>query len=170
MISFDLTDFQNLSGLYIDQLTRVDNIYFGSKICTIEQVQFINSLDIKTVIDLKQASETDFDDKSAFQTVKINYVSFPISNFDEVNYDDLKKLKSVFEIMKGPYLIYCMTSNRVGALMALYLCYICGHPKKRAFDFGKRIGMKKERLVEEIKNQLFDRDITNFEALDEFTL
>ncbi len=159
MISFDLTDYKNLSNDKFDTLIRVDNLYFGSKVTSKEQVENIYSLGVKTVIDLKRSDETSFNDKEEFENFGIQYINFPISDLDKIKFADLETLRVILDNLKYPCLMYCMSSNRVGALMALYLCFICGHQKQRAISFGKKIGMKKVSLIKEIENRVFEGSI-----------
>lgn len=139
----------NLSDIHVesekmglDHLTRVDHLYIGSKINSSEQVDYLKSLDIKTVIDLKSCDETTFNDEQVFKEAGLKYFNLPISNLADLKFDDLKELSDLINDGQHKTLIYCGSGNRAGAILALSSCLICGHPKQRAIDFGLKVGIK----------------------------
>lgn len=151
MNNLDLTDIEErLSVDFITYMGRVDRVFTASKVENSDQVQKLKDLKIEMVIDLKQKGETDFDDESEFNKVGIEYRHFPISSFEDVNFDTICQFSKLIESTDKNVLVYCISSNRVGAMMALYLAYKCGHPKKRAFEVGCKLGMTKEELKEKI--------------------
>lgn len=155
MLNLNIKEVESLSNTgSFSHFVKVGDLFVSSKVDSNEQISFIKSHGIESVVDLKSESESSFHDKEEFVKEGIDYYHFPISNLKDVSFDDLvefdKKLKSI----NGKTLIYCMSGNRVGALMALYLSFITGHSKERAFHFGVNIGMTKDTLKTQILSLL----------------
>lgn len=143
MKCLNLTDIElNLALDKFKHFVRVDHLYISSCLKNQEQVLFLKSLNIKNVIDLKSPDETTFKDEKEFEKSEINYINIPIVNIDELKFEQLTYFGSLINKGRGKTLIYCMSGNRVSALLALNSCLICGHPKKRALEFGEKVGMK----------------------------
>ncbi len=143
MKCLNLTDIQfDLPKNQFDHLIRVDHLYIGSKVDNSEQIEFLKSIGVKNVIDLKSTGETSFNDKEIFEKADIAYFNLPITDIAELEFEKLQKFGNLISQDEGKTLVYCMSGNRVGALLALNACFVCGHPKKRALDFGERVGMK----------------------------
>lgn len=143
MKCLNLTDIQyNFTDNQFDHLVRADHIYIGSKIESNEQIDFLKTLKIESVIDLKKREETSFKDKEQFEEVGINYFNLPITNFNYLNFETLQTFGTIISQNENRMFIYCMSGNRAGALLALNTCLICGHPKDRALNFGEKVGMK----------------------------
>ncbi len=157
MNQIDLTDIESLiKNDLIERLYRVDYLYCSSKITSREQIEWLKSLQIKLVVDLKQSHETDFSDREEFERAGIDYIHFPISSLAELSFSDLRELAEALISDSEPKLIYCMSSNRVGALLTLIFTYVLGHPKQRALEVGKKLGLDKEGLISQV-NLLLDQ-------------
>lgn len=142
MKCFNLTDIQiDIPKNRFDHFIRVDHLYIGSKVSCLEQIDFLKSIGIKKVIDLKSSDETSFNDKEEFEKVGISYLNLPITNIAEIEFEEVQQFGNLINQNEDNILIYCMSGNRVGALLALNSCLVCGHPKKRALEFGQKIGM-----------------------------
>jgi protein tyrosine phosphatase (PTP) superfamily phosphohydrolase (DUF442 family) len=143
MKCLNLTDIQfDLSKNQFDHFIRVDHLYIGSKVDNLEQIEFLKSIGIKNVIDLKSIEETSFNDRDEFQKAGISYFNLPITNIAELEFEKLQRFGNLISQDGGKTLVYCMSGNRVGAVLALNACFVCGHPKKRALAFGEKVGMK----------------------------
>lgn len=153
--NLDLTDIESsFNSQQFDSLVRIDDLFFGSKVISTEQVEFLKKMSVNVVIDLKSDSETEFDDREEFKKAGIEYINFPVSNIDNISFEMLCSLKKKLEKFNGKKLIYCMSGNRVGALFTLLLSEVLGHPKERALEYGKKVGMTKELLIEKVKNKI----------------
>lgn len=151
MNNLDLTDIEeNLDVDFINYMGRVDRIFVSSKIDRVEQIEELKKFQIEMVIDLKEKGETEFDDRKEFENSGIKYQNFPITSFSNLDFDSICQFSKMIESTEKNTLVYCISSNRVGAMMALYLAYKCGHPKKRAFEIGCKLGMTKDELKEKI--------------------
>lgn len=135
-------------------LIWVDNLLLASKITESEEIELLKKLNINLAIDLKEAGESAFADKEEFQKSGIDYYNFAISDLDNLSFDDLTKIKEKIEEYDGNKFIYCMSGNRVAALLSLMLSEVLGHPKQRAYKFALKIGLTKEPLKEKLQKRL----------------
>ena len=143
MKCLNLTDIQfDFPDKQFEHFLRVDHLFIGSKIDNSKQIDFLKSMDIKTVIDLKFREETLFDDEKEISKAGINYHHLPIKSFIDFEFEKLQRFGQLISKNEKKILVYCMSGNRVGALLALNACFVCGHPKKRALEFGEKVGMK----------------------------
>lgn len=144
----------NISKNNFDHFLRVDHIYIGSKVDSSEQIEFLKSIGVKNVVDLKFSGETSFNDKEEFERMGINYFNLPITDIAELKFEELQEFGNLISQSEGKTLVYCMSGNRVGAILALNSCLVCGHPKKRALEFGEKIGLKNPKTKEVISELL----------------
>ena len=151
MHRLDLTDVEEKVEGPFAHLARVGDCYIASKVENQEQVEFIKSLGVSLAIDLKESGETDFDDSGAFEQLGVEYAHFPISDVSSLEFEGLCRFEKLLGSAEGPKLIYCMSGNRVSALLALKLVLVCGHPKQRALDLAMRVGLIKEGLIQKVQ-------------------
>ncbi|MGB0452983.1 MAG: hypothetical protein ACPGJV_04640 [Bacteriovoracaceae bacterium] len=144
MKCLDLTDIQsNFPENTFEHFIRVGNLYIASKIESSEQLNFIKMMGINHAIDLKSHDETSFNDKEECRKAGIKYSNFPVNRVEEIDFDYLQNFKETIN-QDSKTLIYCISGNRVGALLTLYASLVDGHPKKRAIEFGEKVGMRNE--------------------------
>jgi protein tyrosine phosphatase (PTP) superfamily phosphohydrolase (DUF442 family) len=128
MKSLNLTDIQyDLQKGGFEHFIRVDNLFIGSIVESPSQVSFIKSLGVENVIDLKFEAETSFDDKEEFEKAGLKYFRLPIDDLSSLTFEKLQEFKARVIQSREMTLIYCMSGNRVGALLALHACEV--HPK-----------------------------------------
>ena len=152
--NLDLTAIKKVeSGHNFLSLFWCDNLLLASKISSIEDVEYLKSSGVTFAIDLKEKKETPFDDEKELSRFGIRYYNFPVTDIDQLGFDQLNDLKKRLENEKGNKLIYCMSGNRVGALLSLILNEILGHPKQRSYDFAMKVGVTKEPLREKLRNR-----------------
>jgi protein tyrosine phosphatase (PTP) superfamily phosphohydrolase (DUF442 family) len=157
--TLDLTDIdQKIDTNEFESIVRIDDMFFASKVTNKDQVNYLKNASIQLVVDLKNPDETDFDDEVMFTKAGIKYLSFPISNIEDVTFEMLCSLKKEIESSDGNKLIYCMSANRVGAVFTLLLSEVLGHPKERSFEFGCKVGMNKEGLMEKVRSRINLKD------------
>lgn len=155
MKELNLIDFKELdNNMGFENIVMAGELLFASKITDRKQVDELKKLGVENAIDLKQPGETDFDDQGEFESVGINYINFPISQISELDFDRVEEFSKILTKLQGKTIIYCMSANRVGALFALYAFLICGHPRSRSIDFGRRVGMSREQLVDTVSQHL----------------
>lgn len=137
-----------------EKLVWLDDILIGSKITKNSQIDLLKENEIQLAIDFKSPEETSFDDQAAFESSAIDYINFPISDIDKVSFEDLCYLKKELEKYPGNKFIYCMSANRVGAIIALILAEVIGHSKQRSFKVACQVGLNKENLIHKVKDRL----------------
>lgn len=116
-------------------LSCTDEVYFGSKKTSEKQLDYLSQLGIKKVIDLKIENESGYCDEEEFEKIGIRYHNFSISKITDVDFTAVRDFSEILSDTKGRVLIYCMSGNRVGALMALYAALTCGHPNSKGYRF-----------------------------------
>jgi uncharacterized protein (TIGR01244 family) len=106
------------------------------------------------VIDLRAENEDrGFDEKSAVESLGMNYISIPVSGAGGVSYDNAALLDQSLSGIDGPVLVHCASSNRVGALLSLREV-LNGASTEEALDLGLAAGLTSlrpavEALLEE---------------------
>lgn len=155
MNCFNLTDTNSKElDVGLDFFARFDNIYVSSKISTTDQIEELKKIGITEVIDLKMVGESGFNDQECFEAAGIKYYSMPVQNLDDVDLEFLEKFKKIIKENQNKKLVYCMSANRVGAVLSLFFAKICGHPKARALDIALKLGLRKENLINQVKEKL----------------
>jgi protein tyrosine phosphatase (PTP) superfamily phosphohydrolase (DUF442 family) len=155
MKCLNLSDIElNLDQQEFDHLVRIDHVLVGSKLSNEKQVSFLKNLGVEMAIDLKAEGETSFNDKEAIEKNDIEYVHFPVNDLENLGFSCLQEFAKLVNYKNKKIFIYCMSGNRVGALMALNAALVCGHPKSRALELGERLGMNKSALQEKVQKIL----------------
>lgn len=73
-----------------------------------------------TVIDLRTEGENrGFRERRYVNRLGMEYIAMPIDGSEEINFENARKLDELIKQAKGPVLVHCASSNRVGALLAL---------------------------------------------------
>lgn len=89
------------------------------------------------------------DERGAVEALGLDYVPFPITSRDEINFDAARELDAVIESIDGPVLLHCGSGNRVGAMLALRHS-LNGADDDEALAHGKDAGLTRlEPLVRE---------------------
>ncbi len=151
MINLNLTQIdQNLNDGSFTHFVRLDEIFIGSAIESEKQVKLLKNFHVTRAINIKNESEVEFDEKKAIESAGIEYINFPISSPSELTLEKYQEFKNILEKNTGRVFIFCLSGNRVGAFISLYLALVCGHPKKRALEVGKKIGLTSQALIEQV--------------------
>ncbi|MBK7404529.1 MAG: hypothetical protein IPJ41_07795 [Phycisphaerales bacterium] len=96
------------------------------------------------VIDMRTHEGGDkpgFEERAKVEALGMQYVHIPVSPAS-FNSMDVKKFIQATRETKGPILLHCGSSNRVGGLWAAYLALEKGMPTEEAIAAGKAAGMK----------------------------
>jgi uncharacterized protein (TIGR01244 family) len=104
------------------------------------------------VVDMRMPEEDRgmADERGVVETLGLDYVAFPISGADDINFDMARQLDGLLESFEGPVLVHCASSNRVGALLALRE-HMHGAGEEAAVAYGKGAGLTRlEPRVREI--------------------
>ena len=117
MKPLDLTKIiQELPDHCLNHVAQLDHLYIASKVENKEQVEYVKGLGVDLVIDMKLAGEVSFDDKKAFEEAGIRYVHFPVSDPEELSFEQIQELGDLWSSANKSFL-YCMSGNRVSAVL-----------------------------------------------------
>ncbi|HLU39367.1 MAG TPA: sulfur transferase domain-containing protein [Planctomycetota bacterium] len=111
---------------------------------TPEQLEELVRLGVRRVISLRPPSEegTGWEEAKAAE-LGIEFTRIPIAGEADVDVAHARQLAA--ELAKGPEpaLLYCGSSNRVGALLAMKAFHVDGKSAEEALAYGKAAGLKK---------------------------
>jgi uncharacterized protein (TIGR01244 family) len=106
-----------------------------------EALASLRAAGFTTAIDLRQPAEGVPSAKAAVEAQGLTFVSVPVSP-DTFSLDDVLKVEAVLKDQKAaPVLLYCASSNRVGAVIAVVEARR-GRSKDEAMAAGRKAGLK----------------------------
>lgn len=149
----DISPAQSISDWSgLQRLSRSGDIYFGGQ-PTREALEAAPQRGVKMVVNMRSDKEVKalgYDEPALVRRLGIQYVALPVtpSTFSS---DQADRLKEVLAQSSGPVLIHCASSNRVGAVWALYLNRHRDVPVDEAITLGRKAGMRSETLVELVR-------------------
>lgn len=109
---------------------------------TMEQLAIVANAGIKHIINLRPASEQDWDEGVYVRSLKMEYHNIPVAGIDDVTSDNAKSLAQLLKsVGNEPVLVHCSSGNRVGALIALGEYDHNGHNTESSIAEGRRWGL-----------------------------
>jgi uncharacterized protein (TIGR01244 family) len=106
-----------------------------------EALDSLKAAGFRTAVDLRQPAEGVPSAKDAVEAQGLKFVSVPVSP-DTFSLDDVLKVEAVLKDQgAAPVFLYCASSNRVGAALAV-IEYRRGRSKDDALAEGRKAGMK----------------------------
>ncbi len=109
---------------------------------------------VKTIVNLRtepEMAQLGFDEKAAVESAGMKYVNLPMGR-DLPSNEDLAKMFDALDAAQGaPVLLHCASSNRVGAVWALYRIDRAGLTADQAEAEGRAAGMKSDAFVEVVR-------------------
>jgi len=116
----------------------------------------LKELGFRTAIDLRQPAEGVEAARKAVEGQGLTFVSVPISP-GTFRADDAKRVAAVLDDAKaGAVLLYCSSSNRVGAVIAVVES-LRGRPHDEAIAEGRRAGLKSAPMIEAVERVLSEK-------------
>jgi tyrosine-protein phosphatase SIW14 len=127
----------------------------------------LSQLGIKTIINLRGASEDTLAEESEAKRLGMLYYNIPMSSIDLPTNEQISKVMEIIEVAElagnAPIFIHCRRgSDRTGVIIAIYriLCD-CWTPE-RALDEAKRFGMgwmqfRKRNYIKDFFEERFQR-------------
>lgn len=98
----------------------------------------------RTVIDLRQPGEIDWDERRVVEDLGMSYVQIPVAVPDGLTVDNARRLAEALDRPDaGPILLHCGSSNRVGALIAIKAHRLDGEDLDTALELGRAAGLTK---------------------------
>jgi uncharacterized protein (TIGR01244 family) len=105
-----------------------------------EALASLKAAGFRTAIDLRQPAEGVTSSRDAVEAQGLRFVSVPVSP-DTFTLEDVQKVEAVLTDQKAaPVLLYCSSSNRVGAALAV-VEYLRGRSKDEALAEGRKAGL-----------------------------
>lgn len=118
-----------------------------------EALEILAKNGLKHVINLRPASEMDWNEKAWVESLGMHYHSIPIAGAKDITPDNATKLRDLLRTLENePTLLHCSSSNRVGGLRALMAYEDNGGDIDAAIDAGKKWGLT--GLAEQVRKQL----------------
>ncbi len=118
-----------------------------------ETLAKLKDLGFRTVVDLRQPAEGVETARKAVEEQGLVFVSVPVSP-ETFRADDAKRVAAILDDAKtAPVLLYCSSSNRVGAVIAV-IEGLKGRPYHEALAEGKRAGLKSPAMIDAVERVL----------------
>jgi uncharacterized protein (TIGR01244 family) len=110
---------------------------------------------IKTVINLRDPKEIDWDEAALVKAVGLEYVNLPFRSAKELS-DEIfdKSRKLLADKSKRPLLLHCASANRVGALWLAHRVLDDGVKYDDALAEAKTVGLKLPALEQKAKDYI----------------
>ena len=118
-----------------------------------EALEILAKNGVKHVINLRPASELDWDEQAWVESLGMTYHSIPVAGAKGINTENAAKLDALLAKLKNETtLLHCSSSNRVGGLRALIEFDDNGGDVDAAIDAGKQWGLS--GLADKVREQL----------------
>jgi len=133
-----------VASLKVTNLKQPQPFIYSSGQPTKDQLKSLADTGMKHVVNLRPASETDWDEEKYVRELGMTYISIPVSGANDLTKANAKKLDAAITLIgKDPAMIHCSSGNRVGGLIAIREAAMKGASKSKALAKGKRWGLTK---------------------------
>lgn len=95
-----------------------NNLWVGGQ-PSVEQLEKLKSLGVKTIVNLRPQSEMPFDEAALAKRLGLAYSTIPVGGADDITFQNSRRLQSTLSQAVGPVFLHCSSANRAGALLAL---------------------------------------------------
>lgn len=122
---------------------------------TPEALGRLRSLGFRTVINLRTESEPGVQaEAEALRAAGLDYVSVPVMP-ETLGASQVEAVRRVLDDpARGPVLLHCGSSNRVGAVWALLQAQAKGLDAEQAVEEGRRAGLSSAGMIDAVKRVL----------------
>ncbi|HLB59938.1 MAG TPA: protein tyrosine phosphatase family protein [Bdellovibrionota bacterium] len=118
-----------------------------------ESLKVAKKAGYKTIINLRPREEWPFDEKSYVEDLGMAYVLIPIVGPESITLEKGKEFQTILNNKDSyPVFIHCGSSNRVGALFALYEFLENKADVETAIQKGKKAGLTSPALEERVRD------------------
>lgn len=110
---------------------------------------------IKTVLNLREPDELDFDESKLLNELGIEYHNIPFKSaktLTDKTFDESRKLLN--DAKKRPMIVHCSSANRVAAIWLAHRVLDGGLPYDDALAEAKKVGLKLPALEEKAKDYI----------------
>jgi len=127
----------------------IDSNYAACGQPTQQGFQKVKELGYKTILNLRAEGEAGVNDERALvETLGMRYEWIPITA-DSITDEKVQKFAAIVDAPRNrPVFVHCASSNRVGALWAIYYGTKKGLPVEEALKKGADAGLKNPTLTE----------------------
>ena len=146
----------NVKGLDLPDVSRPYTNILAASQPSQEQFSKLGELDVKTVINLREDGEEDsWDPSEKAAEMGIEYVHIPISETDaeELSRENVELFHEAIAEKEGEFLIYCGSSDRVGAMIALRAKWSLDASTVEALRRGRVAGL--DELESAVRSELY---------------
>ncbi|WOC28473.1 protein tyrosine phosphatase family protein [Pseudoalteromonas sp. N1230-9] len=103
----------------------------------------LKELGVENIINLRGDNETNWSEQDLVTELGMNYYHIPVQSKADITIENATKLQNLLnEHQQQTTLLHCASSNRVGALVALYNAITLKKPIDEAVEIGKQWGLK----------------------------
>ena len=137
----------------VNNLFRDGSFYFSGQPDEASLGRLATEEGIATVVNLRRPSELDsldFDERAVVEGLGMTYVPIPLTP-QTFSIEDVRQFTEAVEASKGPILLQCGSSNRVGGMWAAYLAIERGVDLDEALDKGRAAGMRSDSVEQAVK-------------------
>tara|TARA_Y100000310_G_scaffold33582_1_gene31742 strand:+ start:2909 stop:3421 length:513 start_codon:yes stop_codon:yes gene_type:complete len=101
----------------------------------------LKQLGVQNIINLRGDNETNWSEQELVTELGMNYYHIPVQSKADITIENATKLQALLNKQQTT-LLHCASSNRVGALVALYNAVTLKKPIDEAVEIGKQWGLK----------------------------
>jgi len=133
----------------IDHFVRVDERVCTGGQPTREQLASLRGQGIRTVIDLREASEQDIEAEGVeVRRLGLRFVSIPVAAASPRPEQADAFLAATADPAVFPMFVHCASGNRVGAFWMIRRVLVDGWNETKAEDEARRVGLSRQNLLE----------------------
>lgn len=137
----------------IDKIQAVSGVYLASQPDE-SGFKAVKARGIKTVIDLRHADETEFDEKKIVEGLGMTYVHLPWNGTGELTDEVFDQTREMLESAEKPVLLHCKSANRAGAVWLPFRVLEEGIAVEDAVDEAKAVGLKSTGYEEKAREYI----------------
>ena len=117
-----------------------------------EDLKDAHRLGMKSVLNLRESDEVEWDEAEAVKALGMNYHHLPISGPDDLTDEVFGKVRRILNDPKQrPVLVHCGSANRVGAVWVAHRVLDGGVSVEQAFQEAKEVGLRNPEMEAKAK-------------------
>lgn len=162
LCAFCVPAFASVSARGIDNFHQVDaNVYRGAQ-PTREGFEYLASIGVKTVIDLREADDRSAAEERIVTANGMKYVNVPMTGLTPPTEPEIQRILVMFENPAGPVFVHCKRgADRTGAVIAAYRIDHDGWDNARALREAMGNGMSFFQLPRQSFIRTFQRRVVD---------
>jgi protein tyrosine/serine phosphatase len=131
-----------LPAVHVRNFDKVnDHVYRGGA-PTAVGVQELGAMGVKTILDLREASEGTSSERELADKLKIKYINIPLGEFGAPSNANIQQILSLLQSTPDILFVHCRRGkDRTGTVIACYRIQYDGWDNRRALDEAKQHGM-----------------------------